>query len=303
MLVELEHARHGPVEERPVVRHDHRTAREVVVEEALEAVEPGEVEVVGRLVQQEHVEARQQDRREVRPGGLPAGEGRHLEVERAFGQAEVGEHRADARIEVGGAEREVLVERVRVEIGGAFVDPGERVAGLVEAQLGRGHSGAAGEERAHGLAGAPVGLLRQVADGRGGRRADDRSGVGRLDAGEDAQQRALAGAVGRDDADPAPRTDGQADPVEHDVRPEGLGHVAGDESGERLTSASLGARSGRGRGHGGTCGDERTGRARKYRARRRSGGPDSLATRAPVVGGPKVEAACVSPTSACRIAA
>ena len=107
VLVELEHARDRAIEERAVVRHDHRAAREIVVEEALEPVEAGEVEVVRGLVEEEHVEAGEQDRGEVGPRRLPARERGHLEVEDAFGQAEVGEHRADAGVEVGGAEREV----------------------------------------------------------------------------------------------------------------------------------------------------------------------------------------------------
>ena len=72
VLVELEHARDRAVEERAVVRHDHRAAGEVVVQEALEPVEAGEVEVVGRLVEQEHVEAGEQDRGEVRARRLAA---------------------------------------------------------------------------------------------------------------------------------------------------------------------------------------------------------------------------------------
>ena len=50
------------------------TAAGVAVHEPLELVEPGEVEVVGGLVEQQHVLLRQQDRRQRRPRGLSAAE-------------------------------------------------------------------------------------------------------------------------------------------------------------------------------------------------------------------------------------
>ena len=56
MVVELENSRDRPVEERTVVRHDHRAAGEVP-HEVFEPREAVEVEVVGRLVEQEDVEA------------------------------------------------------------------------------------------------------------------------------------------------------------------------------------------------------------------------------------------------------
>ena len=71
VLVELEYAVDRAVEERAVVRHDDDAAVELG-EERLEQVETREVEVVRRLVEQEHVEAREQDRRERRARGLPA---------------------------------------------------------------------------------------------------------------------------------------------------------------------------------------------------------------------------------------
>src|SRR6185436_14701329 len=59
--LELDDPGHRPVEERAVVRDEHDGAREAV-EEALEAVEPLEVEAVRRLVEQQHVVTREQDR-------------------------------------------------------------------------------------------------------------------------------------------------------------------------------------------------------------------------------------------------
>ena len=72
---------------------------------ALEPVEPVEVEVVGRLVEQEHVEAGEQQGGQARPGRLAAGQRRRRLVEQPRRQPEVGPHLADAGVEVGAAER------------------------------------------------------------------------------------------------------------------------------------------------------------------------------------------------------
>ena len=71
--LELDHPRHGAVEERAVVRDEH-DARAQAAQKALEALEPGEVEIVRRLVEAEDVEAGQQDRGERGAGRLAAGE-------------------------------------------------------------------------------------------------------------------------------------------------------------------------------------------------------------------------------------
>ena len=107
----------------------------------------------------------------------------------------------------------------------------------VERALGVGHAGAPGEVRAHGLAGAPLGLLREVADGRGRRRPGRRGPAsGALDAGEDPQQRGLArcrsarrrrsGCCGPDRA----RSRGRARRADRTT----WSDVTGDEAGERI---------------------------------------------------------------------
>ena len=64
-LVELDDVGDGAGEERAVVADEHARRPASAGDPALEPVEPGEVEVVGRLVEQEHVEAGQQQ------GGQP----------------------------------------------------------------------------------------------------------------------------------------------------------------------------------------------------------------------------------------
>ena len=76
VLVQLDHARHHPFEEGPVVAHQ-RDARVEPGDETLEALQAVEVQVVGRFVEEEDVEPAQQDRRQLDPGRLPTGQRHH----------------------------------------------------------------------------------------------------------------------------------------------------------------------------------------------------------------------------------
>ncbi len=94
--VDLRDPRDGAVEERAVVRDDGEAAL-VRVEEALETVEAVEVEVVRRLVEQQDVEAGEQDRGEAGACRLAARERRRLLLER-HREPEVGTERARPRL-------------------------------------------------------------------------------------------------------------------------------------------------------------------------------------------------------------
>ena len=96
VLVELEHAVDRPVEERSIVRHDDDAAVELG-EERLEQIETREVEVVGRFVEEEHVEARQQDRGERRACGLPARHRGHRRVEQIDRETDAVDDRGGSR--------------------------------------------------------------------------------------------------------------------------------------------------------------------------------------------------------------
>src|SRR5581483_9163133 len=141
-LGQLEDPVGSAVEEDAVVGDDGSTAAESG-QEALEALEPVEVEVVRRLVEEEDVEPRKQDRRERGASRLAAGERRQRQLETVGAQPEVGGDETSARLEVVAAEplREVI------QLG-----PGRRDAG------------SPGEVLQERLAGACVRLLRQVAD-------------------------------------------------------------------------------------------------------------------------------------------
>jgi hypothetical protein len=217
--LDLDDALHRPVEERAVVRDEHDAGGQPA-EEPLEPLEAGEVEVVRRLVQQDDVEAREQDRRERGAGSFAARERRHLAI-RAPAEPDLREHGADPRLEVLAAEREEPFERLRVRARELRLgaEPGsERIHLLLRGADTR----APCEVVAHRLARPRLGLLRQVADGA---RADDRARVGLLQPGQDPEQGGLADPVRADDSDAVARRDDQRDAVEHLDGGKALGHI------------------------------------------------------------------------------
>ena len=111
-LVDLEHARDRALEEGAVVRDDHGAAG-ALGDEALQPCQAVEVEVVGRLVEQQDVEAREQDRGQRGARRLAAGERDGLEVEQGGIEPEVAQDGLRALLEVAAAEREPGLEAPR----------------------------------------------------------------------------------------------------------------------------------------------------------------------------------------------
>jgi hypothetical protein len=210
-LVDLEHARDRALEEGAVVGDDHGAAR-ALGDEALQAVEPVEVEVVGRLVEQQHVEAREQDRGQGRARRLPARQRGGLELQQRGVEPEVAQDGLRPRLEVGAAERQPGLERARVGVGRPGLARRHRVGGGVHARVGGRHPGAPREVVLEALAGRAVGLLRQVARRPGGQA--HAAAVGAVDARQQPQQRRLARAVGPDHAEHVAGRDGHGDPRE-----------------------------------------------------------------------------------------
>ena len=113
VLVDLQDPGYDAVQKGPVVG-DHCDPARDRAEKALEAVEPGEIEVVGRFVEQKHVESSQQDRGQPGPPRLSTGqisEGDFLHVRR---EAQVGGHRPDPGVEVISAESQKAVQGIRI---------------------------------------------------------------------------------------------------------------------------------------------------------------------------------------------
>ncbi len=136
-------------------------------DELLEQVQALDVEVVGGLVEQVHVIARQQQGREADASGLATRQGRHRQVE-GHVETDVVDHLLDALVEIGAAERQPRLERRGVGIVGARQRIGKRVCRAIELRLRGLHAGASRQVRPHRLAGEALVLLLQVPDVRGG---------------------------------------------------------------------------------------------------------------------------------------
>ena len=190
------------VEEAAVVRDDEQGAVEAG-EELLQPREAVGVEVVGRLVEQQHLRVLEQRRRQQRARLLAAREAVQRPVARQVLDPEPAPDLLGAGLGGPGLRRLGALERVGVAVEVAFVraQGGERLARLaervaeqrVERRLARGR------------------LLREVADAAV---AGDRAAVGVLAAGQQPQQRRLAGAVGADEAGALAGAEGQRQPVE-----------------------------------------------------------------------------------------
>ena len=205
-------------------------------DEPLEPLQPVEVEVVGGLVEQQHVVAGQQQRREPGARGLPAGQRRHRGVERDA-EPDVGRDRARALVEVGAAEGEPAVQR-----GGVGVVRTRRA----------GASASAAASIACCAAATPVRRARNAATVSPGRRSGScgrcptvavggltatAPSLGRRLPGEDPQQRGLARAVRPDQPDDVARGEHEVEAGEQDA-----GAVAGGEAGGLEGGAHLAAR-------------------------------------------------------------
>ena len=200
-------------------------------DERLEPREPGEVEVVRRLVEQEDVEAAEQDRRERGTGRLAAGEPGEPAVERDV-ETELRKHGRRPRVEVAAAAREERVECV-VVLRGELRLGAEPGGEAVHPLRCRGDAGAPREIREQRLAVERVSLLWQVADGERRRVAPDGSAVRLVLAGKQSQQRRLSRAVWPDEPDPRARRHDEVDAGEYDVSSVRLRDAGRGESADR----------------------------------------------------------------------
>ena len=197
--IDLDDLRHGARQELAVVADDD-CGRVERLHELFESIEAVEVEVVGRLVEQERVVARQQQRGEASARGLAAGQRRGLEVQVDF-ESDVGERLVRAFFDVGSAEREPAIERVRVAVICAGFAARHRVGIRVHRGLGCADARAPQQELPHRLALDAFLFLREVAERRGRGRNRDRASVWLAQSGEDLEQRRLAGAVRAHESD------------------------------------------------------------------------------------------------------
>src|SRR5690606_22548956 len=241
--VQLEDPLGGVVEEVAVMGDGHHRAR-VALQELLQPFHRFGVEVVGGLVQQQHVRLGEQQAAQGDAALLAAGEVGDLRVPRRQAQG------------VGG-DFQLLLEGVGVAGGEdgfqAFLFLGQGVevcaflgvggVDLVQARLRLQDLAHAFLDRlAHGVLGVELGFLRQVADLDARLRAGLALEVG-VDAGHDPQHGGLAGAVQAQQADLGAGEEGQGDVLDDLLlRRDRLGHaVHGVDVLHRGLSAVAGA--------------------------------------------------------------
>src|SRR4051812_36778720 len=184
------------VEEEAVVADHHRAAGEIL-ERVLEGAQGLDVEVVGRLVEQEDVAALLEHLGHVDPVALAAGELADL-----------------------------LLLVLALEVEGADIGAGADLV-LAEAE----HVAAARDLLPDVLAGVEV-VAGLVDIAQANRLADpDRAGIGLLLAADELEQRRLAGAIGADDSDDPSRWEAEGQVVEQQFVAIGLGEAVGLDHG------------------------------------------------------------------------
>ena len=192
---------------------DHECAG-VAVEESLQSLEAVQIEVVRRLVEEQQVEAREQDRREGDPGLLPAREASVLAGEIDL-EPEIRARAASPRLEVSAAEREESLERRGIAIL-CRSSTCKLTRRVLELALRRDDARAAreGDEDALARTGS---LLLEVADRGRGRRARDGALVRLLEAREDPEQGRLADTLRADETGPGVPSERETDLIDNDL--------------------------------------------------------------------------------------
>ena len=284
-LVEMHGDLGDGVEELAVVADDdHRAA--VALQPGFEPDEGVEVQVVRRLVEQHQVGRAHQRAGELQAHAPAAREAVDRLVELGALEAEAEQHclRARSRVEAAGfADRNVRV-RHRLAV----------VARLRGSELGFGlrESGVASEDE---VGRALVGLRHLLRDLGNAPAARDRdiAGVGLQTAGEQREQRRLAGAVAADEADLFAGLDGQAGFVEDELDAAAQRQLGENEHARFSPARRIGARriARRGRNRisraGRSARSARPDRRRRWSRARRIRGARTPARNAPARGRPR----------------
>ena len=196
---------------------------------ALQPLDRVEVEVVGRLVEQEHVGARDERARERGPGQLPAREAPQGARQLVLADAEAAQDALQPgapRVAAG-----ALQPRVGVLVGGEHLGAGVAGAhaGLQRGEVGLGLLGG-GHALGHVLLEGEVGRQGRalvVERHVGAARQADAAAVGLELPGQDPQEGRLALAVAPDDGQAVAGADAEADVGEDVARPERLADLDG----------------------------------------------------------------------------
>ena len=160
--VDLDDRSDCPREELAIMTDQHKGCVEGE-HEVLQCVEPGQVEVVGRFVEQVGVVARHEQPGQRDPRRLPAGEGPNFTVE-VDPQPEVGRHNVESLLDIRAAEGQPCVERHGIRLVGGGVTGGELLGGGLHPRGGVGNPGAAQDLPADRLSRSRLGLLGEEAE-------------------------------------------------------------------------------------------------------------------------------------------
>ena len=141
--------------------------------EPFQDLQPGDVQIVGRLVEQEDVVAGQQQRGEVDTGRLATRQAGHRLAADVAGQSEGSEDPGGALLNVRTAQGEPALECGGVGVVRSRLLLDQQRRGLVQVLQRAGDAGAPGDEAVNALTRAPLRLLGEVANGGGGRAEPD----------------------------------------------------------------------------------------------------------------------------------
>jgi hypothetical protein len=207
---ELEDLRDRFVEEAAVVGDDHHRARELL-EERLEPGEAVEVEMVGRLVEEEDRRPRQQHAGQQGSRRLAAAQRAERRIQGHVRDAERVAGAVELRVQRPAAERAeaILLLAVRGERVGVIQPPLEPCQLAVQLP----HLAQGGAEQAVDRQLRPGRLLRQVADAVAGTQRHA-APLRSVDAGQHPQERGLPRPVGTHQRDAARAGEGEAQRVE-----------------------------------------------------------------------------------------
>ena len=280
--IELDDPCDGAGEELAVVADEHG-ARAHARDEPLEALEPVEVEVVRRLVEQEDVVAAQQQRGEARARGLAARRA-SSSARRARPRGRARPTAASARSSRSAPPRASQRSSASPYAVSAPAAPArERARGLLHREPAPAPTPVRRPRNSRTLSPARrSGSCGQVADVGGARAELDRPLLGTLQAREDREQRRLARAVRAHETDDVARGDDQVETGEEGALPVPGGERSGDQgcahsgNGSRPGSVGLGRRGWRpGRRRDRTRGSSapRGARTRSRARSRRAAGP------------------------------
>jgi hypothetical protein len=212
----------------------------------LEPLDAGEVEVVGRFVEQQQLGARHERLGEAGAAALASRKRVHVALPEALVQADARQHLLDAALAIEAAQRLDLVQQRVVAFQFALqrlaVQLAEALAALLVLAQRRAQLDQPGlDELAHRGRPGDLGALLHVAHAHAlpqGHAAP----VGLLLADEQAQDGRLAAAVAADQAELLPRVDAEAGAGEHLVRAKVLLHAVEDGQGHGAKRIPAGRR-------------------------------------------------------------